>query len=712
MDAPQPQLTPLSAAAAANNNQIRGQPQGPTPTNEQRQRTSAPYGHACAGCARAKCKCIIGSRGGSCERCRRLGRACTPSATVRKRSTAASRRAAARDARGGSGGSSDNGNGNCTSGMTARLEEKLDDLVTLLRSQASTAAVGAGAGGVGGVGSGVGVGGVAAAHATTAATHQQAPTPDSTGDDQPQLRLRDVFPFTQLVGPAAANQVVVPPCHQDPDPGRAFAVPDHLEPRQSAEESLQIFREIHLRSFPFVYIPPETTANDLQRERPFLWLNIRTLTCKSPAQQCALSNRIREIIGQKVLSESERTMDLLLGLLGFLSWGWTQSAGRPFLVVFAGVAAGIVSDMRLDKPTHFNPYKELHAFKPYRFPYPPPSYSTHRTNEQRRATLACWVIGANILKSQHMRWTPHMEESLQKLADEPDWVGDQVLVVLVRVSRVLEEVSHVRWSATEYGGHAAATRPTPMYYVKALRANLDNIRRDLPPELVENRVILTYLYSAEAQINELGLQNPAPSSLPVSMDCGRTECFEGFLRATKLWLEKYFSFEPAEYIGFTISMFLFFSRLTQILYRLSVTEDPAWDRAAVRHSVDLIATLETGAARFAGVARAAGFEGDGSDGGDTFTRAAHALQATIPNWRAKLEQAGAIPVTAPAAGDNAGIAGAGETGLAAGDTTTVHESEFVSSSSVDQMQEFMPMDFADDPWITEFFAPLWDSPWR
>ncbi|RYP07563.1 hypothetical protein DL764_002418 [Monosporascus ibericus] len=692
MDATQPELTLLSAAAV-NNNQMQGQAQGPTPTHQRQQRTSAPYGHACGGCARAKCKCIISSRGAACERCRRLGRACTPSATVRKRSTAASRRATARDDRGGSGGSSDNGNGNCASGRTARLEEKLDDLVALLRSQASTAAVGAGAGaaGVGGV---IGVSGIAAAHATTAAGPQQAPTPESTGDDQPRLRARDVFPFTQLVGPAAANQVAVPACYQDPDPGRAFAVPDHLEPRQSAEESLRIFRENHLRFFP---------AADIERERPFLWLNIRTLTCKSVAQQYALATRIREIIGQKVLVESERTMDLLLGLLAFLGWGYIQSAGRPILGVFAGVAAGMVSDMRLDKPTHFNPYKELHAFKPYRFPYPQPSYPTHRTNEQRRAALACWVLG---VKSQHMRWTPHMEESLQKLADEPDWFGDQLLVALVRVFKVLEEVSHIRWSASDFDGRAAATRPTPMHYVKALRANLEDIRRGLPPQLVENRVVLASLYSTEAQINELGLQNPAPSSPPVSMDFGRTECFDGFLRATKLWLEKHFSFESADYIGFTISMHIFFSRLTQVLYRLSLTDDPAWDRAAVRHTVDLIATLETSAARFAGVARAAGFEGEGPGGADTFTRAAHALQATIPNWRAKLEQAGAIPVTTPAAGDNAGIADAGETGVAAGDATTVHESEFGSSLSVAQMQEFMMMDFADDPWITEFFNPF------
>lgn len=62
------------------------------------------------------------------------------------------------------------------------------------------------------------------------------------------------------------------------------------------------------------------SAEELQRKRPFLWLNIRALTCKSSVQQAALGQRIREIIGQQVLGQSDRTMDLLLGLLGFLGW--------------------------------------------------------------------------------------------------------------------------------------------------------------------------------------------------------------------------------------------------------------------------------------------------------------------------------------------------------------------------------------------------------
>lgn len=81
-------------------------------------RESASYGRACAGCHKAKCKCILRGPGLSCERCHRLQQACEPSTVVRKR---LARKTAYR---------------------TAHLEERLDDLVGLLESQASDESAG------------------------------------------------------------------------------------------------------------------------------------------------------------------------------------------------------------------------------------------------------------------------------------------------------------------------------------------------------------------------------------------------------------------------------------------------------------------------------------------------------------------------------------------------------------------------------------------
>lgn len=71
-----------------------------------------------------------------------------------------------------------------------------------------------------------------------------------------------------------------------------------------------------------------------------------------------------------------------------------HAMGKPIMAVFSGVATGIASDLRLDKPPHFNPLKEAHAFRPYRFSCPVKWSVTERTHEQRRAVLACYVVSA------------------------------------------------------------------------------------------------------------------------------------------------------------------------------------------------------------------------------------------------------------------------------------------------------------------------------
>ena len=87
-----------------------------------------------------------------------------------------------------------------------------------------------------------------------------------------------------------------------------------------------------------------------------------------------------------------------------------------------------------------------------------------------------------------MRWTPHMEECMQKLSDSPQWSGDLVLVALVKIYKVLEDFSHIQWMNSEFGGRstAASSKPIPIHFVKSLRANIDEIRKSLTPELLEN----------------------------------------------------------------------------------------------------------------------------------------------------------------------------------------------------------------------------------
>ena len=89
----------------------------------------------------------------------------------------------------------------------------------------------------------------------------QVPTPDSsTGGDGPRLKLKDMYPFSQLAGSVVANGLSTSACLYQPpaEPAGSQTVIPELT-LEEADECLEIFRTKHLRFFPFVYIPPEIT---------------------------------------------------------------------------------------------------------------------------------------------------------------------------------------------------------------------------------------------------------------------------------------------------------------------------------------------------------------------------------------------------------------------------------------------------------------------
>ena len=89
---------------------------------------------------------------------------------------------------------------------------------------------------------------------------------------------------------------------------------------EEAEEYLINFQTYRAKYLPFIYIPSSTTARQLQQERPFLWLCLMAAGSKSTTQKQVLGREIRQTVAQEIVVQSERNIDLLLGLLTFISW--------------------------------------------------------------------------------------------------------------------------------------------------------------------------------------------------------------------------------------------------------------------------------------------------------------------------------------------------------------------------------------------------------
>lgn len=330
-----------------------------------------------------------------------------------------------------------------------------------------------------------------------------------------------------------------------------------------------------------------------------------------------------------------------------------------------------------------------------------------------------------------MRWTAHMEDSLQKMAANPECPNDEILVLMVRVFRIQEDVSQVTWRSAEPYGNATSLKAPPLVYVRSLSTSLEEVKKKVPPELADNseflpilrflinisthilftyyanellEVVLSHLYAAELSIADMTLWNVNPwlTTHPLKpasdlsgtaggngTDLAKLDAYYASLQASKAVLDNYLSFSPAQYLYIPFAVTLHFGRAAQTIYRLLVVDDPDWDRAIVKNSIDLMAVMEQTAVNYSQVHRVCGLETtDDPETTDYYSRAANALRATIPAWTASLEQ-------------NGGGAGASGAGAGAGTEAT---GPGVAPAPFDQSQypiEFTSMEWLDDPWLTD-----------
>jgi hypothetical protein len=91
-------------------------------------------------------------------------------------------------------------------------------------------------------------------------------------------------------------------------------------PPAMAQQYLDHFRTRNLSYLPFVYIPPTMTSDQLRQKYPFFWVCImEVVTCRNPEKGDSFG-RITNHIHQRVMIDIAPSMDLLLGIMTFVSW--------------------------------------------------------------------------------------------------------------------------------------------------------------------------------------------------------------------------------------------------------------------------------------------------------------------------------------------------------------------------------------------------------
>ncbi|KAJ5947193.1 hypothetical protein N7466_000208 [Penicillium verhagenii] len=346
---------------------------------------------------------------------------------------------------------------------------------------------------------------------------------------------------------------------------------------RSPEECLVEFRERMLKYFPFMHLPHN--ARWMATHRPFLLTCIMAATSQSTKVKLELGETIKQTLIQRVYFDNNAdavNLDLLLGLLTFIAWGHDSLLHGTAARVsrFAHLAMTLTFSLRLNKPPPADS-NMLPMDKPRSIAENP-----QRTPEERRAVLGCFymssIVSSYFGQIDTMQWTPYMDECMDVLSEKNESVYDHMFIQQIKLQRVAVDIEEVK--GTE--------KVPPAFYLAGLRHRMNNIKMQIPPQLLQDGIMLSSVYYTELSISGLMLCTkgfPDSQGLENLYDC---------LNTIKSALSNFFRVPVSDYHGIPFPFFIQFTRTIVVLIKLSTTKDAFWDSALVSGTVDVLQVMD------------------------------------------------------------------------------------------------------------------------
>jgi hypothetical protein len=286
----------------------------------------------------------------------------------------------------------------------------------------------------------------------------------------------------------------------------------------SALISLDTFRSRMLHHFPFVHLPAHLTAEQLWLDRPFLFRAIVCVTSALADDKRASSLELKRVLceiaflqrspQQKQQQPQQQTVDLLLGLLVYIAWGWEHLLSRRSLSRLMVVAISLVGELRfLDQAVpeitrtirHLEPkggFDDVYGSTTATMATTTTTTGAGVTDtqlylERQRAILGCFVLGsvvsAYFSQVDALRWMPQMDEGLAAIIASGNSAGaecpsDAALAIQVRLQLLAMKAAQVRERAQLPDHPPPETLSAQaLLYIKALMGQLQELRASVPP---------------------------------------------------------------------------------------------------------------------------------------------------------------------------------------------------------------------------------------
>lgn len=258
-----------------------------------------------------------------------------------------------------------------------------------------------------------------------------------------------------------------------------------------------------------------------------------------------------------------------------------------------------------------------------------------------------------------LRWTSYLDECVTVLAETGEHPSDILLIQLVKLQLISEKVGQAPWN-DGYGDATGSTAAAPTFYLKALQAQLQDLKVKIPHEIQRNSkkhltssyqtltnnvtdLLLLYLYHTELRIHEIAF-----CKVPVvfnSHGFPRLDSLYACLHATKSWFDLFITLPSASYVGFSIPILTQMAHCIVALFRLLTFDDPTWDRGLARDTANLSLILGQIIDRLIQVKVVARLDPGVSEDKDIFNVTSRNLVSIKAWWDAKLAAESTVHIT-------------------------------------------------------------------
>ncbi|KAF2844653.1 hypothetical protein T440DRAFT_409711, partial [Plenodomus tracheiphilus IPT5] len=298
--------------------------------------------------------------------------------------------------------------------------------------------------------------------------------------------------------------------------------------------------------------------------------------------------------------------------------------GKQFLGSMCSLARTLISDLRLDRPTH-------PAWCPSGGPAA--EFADTRTKEGSRVLVGVFILSSGLsatFKSDIMSWSTQMGDACELLWKEGEG-SDVDLIAMARLARVTVNAADVARGAIDDDatGHQAIVAIPP------LKLSFEQAKATLTPKQLQNSNIVAFLHIAEISILELAFHTSSASSVSAllgpspNIELSRISNLHALLRSCTSCISLFLTIDMAY---MTTPCMLIYSYSLRLIYRLSTPKVaiPGWDPQIVRDTISISSCIEQAAQKAESI-NAQLREHLGED--TMFAVAAELMRATAGNWR-------------------------------------------------------------------------------